>query len=329
MKILFVTGRWAREVEKSEKFKELEKIAGVEVTREIDQKILSEKAKDVDIIITGAPISAEVIDAAKKLKLIQATSVGYDRIDVDAAITNGVTICNVAEANANSVAELCFGLILDLARRISAHDRFMRSGGWGRVEMERQIQIRHGTLGIVGLGAIGSRVAQIGKKAFDMRILVYDPHIISERADQFGGGLVDLTTLMRESDVVTVHVPLTEETRHMIGRRELSLMKPSAIFINTSRGPVVDEETLIEILREKRISGAGLDVYETEPLPEDSPLRSFENVVMIPHIGSTPGALKHMIEVAIENVIRVVKGEEPFRIKTPESYYSSPKWIKK
>lgn len=137
MKILFVTGRWARGVEKSEKFKELEKIAGVEVTRETDQKILSEKAKDVDIIITGAPISAEVIDAAKKLKLIQATSVGYDRIDVDAAIINGVTICNVAEANANSVAELCFGRILDLARRISAHNRLMRSGGWGRVEMER------------------------------------------------------------------------------------------------------------------------------------------------------------------------------------------------
>ena len=195
--------------------------------------------------------------------------------------------------------------------------------------MERQIQIRHGTLGIVGLGAIGSRVAQNGKKAFDMRILACDPYIISERADQFRGGLVDLTTLMRESDVVTVHVPLTEETRHMIGMRELSLMKPSAIFINTSRGPVVDEEALIKILREKRISGAGLDVYETEPLPEDSTLRSFENVVMIPHIGSTPGALKHMIEVAIENVIRVVKGEEPFRIKTPESYYSSPRWIMK
>jgi D-3-phosphoglycerate dehydrogenase len=307
---------------------ELREYAEVEITQETDQKVLSEKAKDVEVIITGAPITTTIIEKAKKLKLIQTTSVGYDRIDLKSAIDHGVAICNVAEANANSVAELVFGLILDVTRRISAHDRSMRKGEWKRVDLERQVQIRGKTFGIVGLGAIGSRVAQIGRNAFNMKILASDPYIIDERAEQFYGKLVDLPTLMSESDVVTVHVPLNEETRHMIGEKELRLLKPSAIFINSSRGPVVDEKALIKILEEKRISGAGLDVFETEPLQKDSPLRSMENVVLVPHIGSASDALSHMVEVSIRNVIRVAKGLEPFRIQTPEVYYTSPKWKK-
>lgn len=328
MKVLFIGGRWARDVEKSERLMELKKFAEVEITRKTDQKVLAEKARDVDVIITGAPVSAIIIKAAKKLKLIQTTSVGYDRIDVKAAEESGVAVCNVAEANANSVAELVFGLIIDIVRRISAHDRLMRKGGWDRVDFERQVQIRHKTLGIIGLGAIGSRVAQIGRNAFDMRVLAFDPYVIDEKADQFGGELVDLETLLRESDVVTVHVPLDEETHHMIGERELGLLKPSAVFLNTSRGPVVDEEALIKVLKKGRISGAGLDVFEKEPLPKNSPLRALDNVVIVPHIGSTSDALRHMVEVAVGNVLRVAKGLEPFRIKTPETYYTSPRWKK-
>jgi len=326
MKVLLVAGRWARDFEKSKNFKELSKLAETRLIDTMDQAVIKENARDVDVIITGSPISAEVIDSAEKLKLIQTTSVGYDHIDEVAATDNGVVICNVAEANANSVAELCFGMILDLARRISAHDRLMREGGWGRVEMERQIEIRHKTLGVIGLGAIGSRMAQIGGSAFDMNILACDPYVTGERADQLGATLVDRSTIMKESDVVSIHVPLNEETKHMIGEKEFRLLKPTAIFINASRGPVADEEALIKILREKRISGAGLDVYEKEPLPRDSLLRTLENVVIVPHIGSSSEALAHMVDVAIENIILVAKGEEPMRIKTPEVYYSSPKW---
>jgi len=181
-------------------------------------------------------------------------------------------------------------------------------------------------LGIVGLGAIGSRVAQIGRNAFNMRILACDPYIIPDRAEQFGGKLVDMETLLKESDVVTIHTPLNDETHHLVGEKELGLMKPTAILINTSRGPVVDQKALIKTLKEEKISGAGLDVFETEPLEKDSPLRSLDNVVMTPHIGSTPGALRYMLEVAIDNVIRVVEGKEPFRIKTPGTYYNSEKW---
>lgn len=326
MKILLVSGRWAKNFERSKGYKELSTLAEIKQLESRDQQAIKENAKDVDAIITGAPISAEVINSAERLKLIQTTSVGYDHIDEEAAIANGVIICNVAESNANSVAEICFGMILDLARRISAHDRLMREGGWGRVEMERQIEIRHKTLGIVGLGAIGSRMAQIGANAFEMTILANDPYITGDRADQVYATLVDLPTVMKKSDVITIHVPLNEETRHMIGEKELQMMKPTAIFINASRGPVVDEKALIKILEDKRISGAGLDVFEEEPLPKDSLLRRLENVVIVPHIGSSSEALAHMVDVAVQNVLLVAKGKEPMRIQTPEVFYSSPKW---
>lgn len=326
MKVLIVAGRWAQAIEQTPSLAELKKLADVEATYTGDQNEVKEKAADVDVIITGAPITADIINAAPKLKMIQTTSVGYERIDVKAATANGVIVCNVVAANANSVAELCFGLILSLARRISAHDRSLRDGGWGRVDLERQVQIRSTTLGIVGLGSIGSRMAQIGKNGFNLNILACDPYITGDRVEQFGGRLVDLPTVMSESDIITIHTPLNEETRHMIGENELRLMKPTAIFINAARGPVVDEQALIKVLQEGRISGAGLDVFETEPLPKDSPLRQLENVVLVPHIGSTPGALRHMLEVSVENVLRVAKGQPPLRIQTPDTYYTSAKW---
>ena len=328
MKILFIARRWTQNIEDIKKFKVLTEKAEVTLTREKDQGVLTTMVEDVDVIITQAPLSAEIINQAKRLKMIQTTTVGYNQIDVSAAEKNGVIICNVAEANANSVAELVFGLILNVARRISAHDRLLRDGGWARYHIERQVEIHGSTLGIIGLGAIGSRVAQIGKNAFNMRILACDPYIIPERAEQFGGKLVDMETLLKDSDVVTTHTPLTEETRHLIGERELGFMKPTAIFINTSRGSVVDEKALIKVLKEGKISGAGLDVFENEPIEKNSPLRSLDNVVMTPHIGPTPRSSRHMLEVAIDNVLRVVEGKEPFRIRTPETYYTSEKWKK-
>jgi D-3-phosphoglycerate dehydrogenase len=328
MKILFISRRWTQNVEDLKKFKVLTEKAEVALTSENDQGVLSTLVEDVDVIITQAPLSAEIINHAKRLKMIQTTTVGYNQIDMGAAEKNGVIICNVAEANANSVAELVFGLILNVARRISAHDRLLRDGGWARYHIERQVEIHGSTLGIIGLGAIGSRVAQIGKNGFNMRILACDPYIIPERAEQFGGKLVDMETLLKESDIVTTHTPLNEETRHLIGEREFGFMKPTAIFINTSRGLVVDEKALIKVLKEGKISGAGLDVFETEPIGKDSPLRSLDNVVMTPHIGPTPRSSRHMLEVAIDNVLRVVEGKEPFRIKTPETYYTSEKWKK-
>lgn len=326
VKVLFVAGRWAQDVDKSERLKELKKHAEVELALQGDEKSLIEKVGDVDVIICGGPITAKVIEAAPKLKMIQTTSVGFDYIDEAAAAKKGVIICNVAGVNANSVVELDFGMILDIARRIGAHNRSMREGGWARVEVERQVEIRGSTIGIVGLGAIGSRMAQFATQAFSMKVLAYDPYITEARAQQFNAELVDIETLFKKSDIVTIHVPLNGETRHMIGEKLLRMLKPTAIFVSSARGPIVDEEALIKILKEKRISGACLDVYETEPLPKDSPLRTLDNISLVPHIGSTPGIMVEMRETAVWNVIRVAKGETPLNVQTPKVYYTSPKW---
>jgi D-3-phosphoglycerate dehydrogenase len=337
MKVLFGAGRmtelgWAKEIFPTKRLEELQKVAEVEVTHATDEQTIKEKAKGADIIIAAAtPISAGVIYAAKNLKMIQVPSIGYDHVDAVAASTNGVVICNVGESCANSVAELCFAFILDLARRVSLHDRDMRAGGWAnprRLETDQIVEIRYKTLGIIGLGTIGIRMAQIGKYGFNMRVLASDPFITGDRADLYGAELVDLTTLLKESDVVTVHVPLTPGTRHLISEKELGLMKPNAIFINAARGPVVDEQALIKILHEKRINSAGLDVFEIEPLPKDSPLRKLDNVVIVPHIGGTPSTLKHMYDIAVANVIRVAKGEQPMMIQNIKTYYTSSKWAK-
>lgn len=326
VKVLFVTGRWAQEVEKSQRLKELREHAEVEIVTSTGG--LEEKVGDVDIIITGAPINASVIKSAPNLKMIQTTSVGYNHIDEASASAHEVIICNVAGVNAYSVVELAYGMILDIARRIGAHNRDMRAGGWRRVDLERQVEIRGSTMGIIGLGAIGSRMAQLATQAFNMYVLAYDPYITEAYASEFGATLTDIETLFKESDIVTVHVPLNEETHHMVTEKLLRSMKPTAIFVSTARGPVVDEQGLIKVLQEEVISGACLDVYEQEPLPEDSPLRSLDNVSIVPHIGSTPGALEKMRETAVWNVLRVAKGEPPLNIKTPEAYYKNKKWAK-
>jgi len=326
VKVLFVAGRWAQDIEKSERLKDLKKHATVDVALSGDESRLIGMVKDVEVIITGGPITSAVINAAPKLKMIQTTSVGFDYIDEAAAAAKGVIICNVAGVNANSVVELDFGMILDVARRIGAHNRLLREGGWARVEVDRQIEIRGSTIGIVGLGAIGSRMAQFATQAFSMKVLAYDPYITEARAQQFNAELVDIETLFKKSDIVTIHVPLNNETRHMIGEKLLRLMKPTAIFVSSSRGPIVDEKALIHVLQEKRISGACLDVYETEPLEKDSPLRGLDNVSMVPHIGSTPGIMVEMRETAVWNVMRVARGEQPLNLQTPKVYYTSPKW---
>jgi len=337
MRVLFAAGRmtelgWARDIFPAKRLEELRQVAEVDVTHATDEQTLKEKAKDADIIIGAATrVTADIINSAKKLKMIQVPSIGFDHIDAEAAEANGVVICNVGESCANSVAELCFAFVLDLARRVSLHDRDMRAGGWAnpeRLETDKITEIRYKTLGIVGLGTIGVRMAEIARKGFDMRVLTADPYITADRADLFGAELVDLPTLLKESDIVTVHVPLSKGTYHLVGENELGLMKPNAILINAARGPVVDEKALIRALAEKKINAAGLDVFETEPLPKDSPLRRLDNVVICPHVGGTPGTLKHMYDVAIQNVIRVAKGQQPMMIQNIRTYYASPKWTK-
>ena len=262
-------------------------------------------------------ISSRVMDASPNLKGIVVWGVGYDHIDVKAASERGIYVVNTRGSNAESVAEHVFALILCLSRKLPRADNFIREGQWTTREesgLPSELVARdlYGkTMGIIGLGAVGSRVARIAH-GFNMRVLAYDPFISVEVAKDRGAELVGLENLLRESDFVTSHVVLTEETKGMISTNELNLMKPTAYLINASRGPVVDEKVLIKVLRAKKIAGAGLDVFAEEPVHKNNPLLKFENVIVTPHCaGNSKEALEGTSLIVSEEVVRILANEIP------------------
>lgn len=288
-------------------------------TIELPHKVLSAEEEDVLIknlrgvdalLLRPGIISKRVIDATDRLKIIAVHGAGVDQVDIQAATAKGVFVTNVPGGNANAVAELTFGLILSVIRGISRADRLVREGKWEEARF-LGTELRGKTMGIIGLGRIGSRVAKIAK-AFGMKILTYDPYISQERVGKVGVTSVNLETLLKESDVVTIHVPLTEETMGMIGKRELKLMKRSAILINMARGAIVDEVALYEGLKKGIIAGAALDVLKEEPPSPNNPIFQLENVVITPHMGgSSTRALKIIARVAAEDIAKVLRGEPP------------------
>ncbi|MDI6819957.1 MAG: hydroxyacid dehydrogenase [Candidatus Hodarchaeaceae archaeon] len=239
---------------------------------------------DVLVVRSATKVSKEVIEAGKKLRMIARAGVGLDNIDVEAAERRNIKVVNSPEALTIAVAELTLGLMLSLARQIPSADFSTKRGRWEKAKF-MGMELRDKTLGIVGTGRIG-RAVGYKAKAFLMNLLAYDVAPNKEFKEKTGCKYVDLQTLLRGSDFVTLHVALTSQTRHMISKRELGLMKPTAFLINTSRGEVVDEAALVEALRGKRIAGAALDVYEKEP-PLSSPLLKLDNVILTPHIGAS------------------------------------------
>ncbi|MEM1662454.1 MAG: hydroxyacid dehydrogenase [Desulfurococcaceae archaeon] len=265
--------------------------AGFEVivSEEPGEEELVKLIRDVDaIIVRSKPIvSRRVIENARNLKLIARAGVGLDNIDLEAAREKGIVVINSPESVTLSVAELTIGLMLSLARKIAYSDRMIRNGLWVKKEAVGY-ELFGKTLGIIGFGRIGRAVAKIAKYGFNMRILYYDVMRIPEKEEiELGAKYVDLDTLLKESDIVSIHVPLTPETKHLINRDKLRLMKRTALLINTARGGVVDTEALIQALQEKWIAGAALDVFEEEPLPPNHPLTRMDNVVLTPHIGAS------------------------------------------
>lgn len=275
-----------------------------------------EKVKNVDAIYCtlNEKIDKEIIDASPRLKVIGTMSVGVDHIDIDYATNRGIYVIHTPGVLTETTADLAFALMLSTARRVVEGDRIIREGKWKLAwapTMMLGYDVYGKTLGIIGLGRIGASVARRAK-GFNMKIYYYDIIRREELEDELGVEYLELDQLLKVSDFISIHVPLTSETRYMIGEKELKLMKPTAILINTSRGPVVDEKALVKALREKWIAGAGLDVFEVEPLPHDHPLISLQNVVLTPHIGSASHDTRNrMAEYAAEGVIKVFKGEEP------------------
>lgn len=269
--------------------------------------------EDADaVLVRLCRLDEELLSIAEKLKIIAIHGVGIDNVNVDVATQKGIIVTNTPYANTVSVAEFTIGLILCLARKISRLNEIVKSKGWKfGATVEHGSEISGKTLGIIGLGRIGSLVAEKGK-ALNMNVIAFDPYATNENAQKIGVKLTDLETLLKASDFITIHVPLTAETKHLIGEEELKKMKKEAFLINVARGGVIDEEALYIALREKRIAGAALDVMEFEPPDPNNPLLNLENVIITPHAaGSTKESLIKMSKTAAEEIVRVLNNKPP------------------
>jgi D-3-phosphoglycerate dehydrogenase len=270
------------------------------------QKIMENEAID-GVISRTVTFSGDAIRACPTLRVISKHGVGVSNIDVDTATERGIPVFVTPSANAQSAAELTVGLMLAAARKISLLDRELHAGRWARLQDGQQLSGR--TLGLIGLGQIGQRVARVGL-ALGMRVVAFDP-VFKVNSPVPSVALVSsIEELLKQSDVVSLHLPLTPSTKNLISSAQLALLPPQAILINTARGEIVDEAALAAALREGRLFAAGLDALPSEPLRADSPLMGLPNVVMTPHIGgSTSAALDAMAEGAADNVLRFLRGE--------------------
>jgi len=292
----------------STKCLELLKAVGLEVSYQpkisVEDLIKQIPEYDAVIVRSRTKITSSVIEAGKKLKVIGRAGIGVDNIDVEAASKKNIVVVNTPESSTQAVAELTIGLMLSLARKIPLGDRGIKEGRWLKNEL-MGIELRGKTLGIIGLGRIGSRVGALAK-AFGMKIIVNDIAKLPEQLiKSLEAEVVDLDTLLSRSDFVTLHVPLTPQTKHLINRERLAKMKRGAYLINTSRGGVVDEEALYEALKEGQLAGAALDVFEHEP--PTSEVVKLPNVICTPHIGAqTIEAQDAAGEMLAEKVIKAL-----------------------
>ncbi|HEX6924922.1 MAG TPA: phosphoglycerate dehydrogenase [Longimicrobiaceae bacterium] len=249
---------------------------------------LLEEIPEYDALIgrSATRITRELLDRGTRLKVIGRAGVGVDNVDLERATELGVAVINAPGGNVVAVAELFFGMLVSLFRHVHIADRLMRQGEWPRSRLGG-VELRGRTLGVVGLGRIGGEVSRRAR-AFGMRVIAYDPYVARSRFEEVGVERAEtLHDVLDAADVLTVHTPLTAETRGMIGASELARLKRDAVVLNLARGGIIEEEALVEALRDGRIAGAGLDVYAREPLAPDHPLRSLPNVLLTPHLGAS------------------------------------------
>ena len=284
---------------------------------------LAEECREVEgILVNSTQVNEDVLNAAPGLRAISNCGVGYDNIDIAACNRRRIPVTNLAGSLEESTADMAFTLLLATARRAIEADRYVRDGRWDRWQsgLLHGLDVHHKTLGLVGFGGIGRLMARRGL-GFSMRILYHTRHRAAENVEgELHAEHVDLETLLRESDFVSLHVPLTPETRHMIGSDAFTLMKNTAILVNTARGPVVDEEALVKSLTNGEIAGAGLDVFEKEPQITPN-LTGLANVVLAPHIGSATGETRvRMAMLAVRNLLAMLAGERPANVVNPGIY---------
>jgi glyoxylate reductase len=274
------------------------------------------------ICLVTDQIDAQILEAGAALRIVANVAVGYDNIDVRAATQRGIVVTNTPGAVTEATADLTWGLLLSVARRIAEGDRYIRAGKWHEWQFMFMLgcDVYDRTLGIIGMGRIGQAVARRAQ-GFGMRVLYHNRQRLDATVEKvLGATWVELPTLMQQADFVSVHVPLMAETIHLIGAAELRLMQPTAYLINTARGAVIDEAGLVRALTEGWIAGAALDVFEREPEVSQA-LLALENVVLVPHIGSASAATRtRMAVMAAENLLAVLRSDRPPNIVNPEVY---------
>ena len=283
-----------------------------------DLAALAERLSHFEIITCmreRTPFRRDLLERLPNLRLLVTTGMRNAAIDVAAATDLGILVCGTAGGPDSPPAELTWGLILALLRHIPREDAATRAGHWG---VTVGMCLEGKVLGILGLGRLGTKVARVGV-AFDMSVIAWSQNLTAERAAQYGATLVSKDELFARSDILSIHVQLSARTRSLVGARELHLMKPTAYLINTARGPIVDEAALVQALQTRTIAGAGLDVFDQEPLPPGHPLTLLDNTLLVPHIGYvTREQYQVRYRDTVENVAAYLRGE-PLRVLNPEA----------
>lgn len=288
------------------------------VASALDAATLAAEAREVDVIIVRAPLPSALFEGAKKLRAAIRHGAGLDMVPMEAAAAAGVLVANVPGVNARSVAEYIMFAALALLRRFRVLDRDLRAKGWlaGREHTVVASELAGKTIGIVGLGAIGQAVGHIAAHGFDLNVVATTR---SMRPAPDRVGFLSIDALIEQSDIIVLCCPLTPETRGLISRERIGRMKPDALLINVSRGPVIDDDALIEALKKGRIGGAALDVFATQPLPPNHPYFSFDNVIVTPHMaGITEQSMMRMGVGAAAEALLVLANKLPVNLRNPE-----------
>jgi D-3-phosphoglycerate dehydrogenase len=285
-------------------------VAEVRILSQPDEAGLLREIAEADALLVRMPVTAEAIRAGKRLRVVARHGVGLDYIPVDVCTELGIPVTFTPDANTESVAEHVIGSMIALAHRIGAADRAIRQGNWSWRDKNVGLDLFGRTLGIIGFGRIGSRVSEVAHQAFRMNVLVHDPHLRPDFAVPAGVTRVGLDELLNRSDFVTVHVPLTPKTKHMLNSDRIGSMKRGSFLINAARGGLVETEALAKALANHHLAGAALDVLEDEPPRPDNPLLGLENVLITPHSAAlTEEAMSRMGMTAAEDIVRVLRGE--------------------
>ena len=292
----------------------------------IPRETLLEEVKDIDGLLSLPPdkVNSQLMDAAPRLKVVSNYAVGYDNVDVAEATRRGILVTNTPGVLSGTTADLAFALLMAAAREIVMYDKYVRNGLWripGKPMQFLGQDIHHSTLGIVGMGRIGTEVARRAA-GFQMHVLYHNRKRREDVEKELGVEYIGtLPELLSRSDFICLLVPLTAETKKLIGPAEFAMMKPTAVLVNAARGQVVDQKALYEALKSGQIAAAGIDVFEVEPLPADDPLLTLDNVVITPHIGSASvGTRKKMAVMAAEGLVAALKGKIPQNCVNPEAF---------